>query len=427
MLAQDFQPQNRLEVAKDVVKQFVNGRRSDRIGIVAFSGEALTQVPLTTDYPVVQAAVDNLHAGQLEDGTAIGTAIATAANRLRDAPGQSRVMILLTDGVNNRGSIDPRTAAQAAGAFGIRIYAIGVGHRRHGAGAGGARAVRAALREAAGADRRRAAHRRRALDRRALLPRPRCGGAAAHHEQIDASSACRCTTRTYALHRAVPLAARARAAGASPPRWRCSRGGGRCHDAVLRHPVGPRGRAGCWPSLVAVLLVITFRKRRRRLAALGQQGIVARLIPASATRRPSAPRRPAFAGRGLRGVAFAGPRWGTERAMVRAGGVDLVLALDASLSMLATDERPNRLERMKQEVRRFLRCIAADRVGLIAFAGRSYVLTPLTVDDGALELFLDNLDPSVVGQAGSSLARAIRQGTDLFLTSRSGATARSSS
>jgi Ca-activated chloride channel family protein len=127
MLAQDFQPQNRIEVAKDVVKKFIAARTSDRIGVVAFASEALTQVPLTTDYPVVSAAVDNLTIGQLEDGTAIGTAIATAANRLRDAPGRSRVMILLTDGENNRGSIDPRTAAKAAAVFGIKIYTIGVG------------------------------------------------------------------------------------------------------------------------------------------------------------------------------------------------------------------------------------------------------------------------------------------------------------
>jgi Ca-activated chloride channel family protein len=127
MLAEDFQPHNRIEVAREEVKRFVMGRKSDRIGLVAFSGEALTQVPLTTDYPVVLAAIDNLQVGQLEDGTAIGTAIATAANRLRNAPGRSRVMVLLTDGENNRGAIDPRTAAQAASAFGIRIYAIGVG------------------------------------------------------------------------------------------------------------------------------------------------------------------------------------------------------------------------------------------------------------------------------------------------------------
>jgi Ca-activated chloride channel family protein len=127
MLAEDFQPQNRLEVARDKVKQFITRRNSDRIGVVAFSGEALTQVPLTTDYPVVLAAVDNLQPGQLDDGTAIGTAIATAANRLRGAPGRSRVIVLLTDGVNNRGAIDPRTASQAAAAIGVKIYAIGVG------------------------------------------------------------------------------------------------------------------------------------------------------------------------------------------------------------------------------------------------------------------------------------------------------------
>lgn len=127
MLAQDFRPQNRIEVAKDRVKQFIAARKSDRIGVVAFSGEALTQVPLTTDYPVAIQAVNNLQAGQLEDGTAIGTAIATSANRLRDAPGKSRVLILLTDGVNNRGAIDPMTAAQAAAVYSIKIYTIGVG------------------------------------------------------------------------------------------------------------------------------------------------------------------------------------------------------------------------------------------------------------------------------------------------------------
>ncbi|MEP6691308.1 MAG: VWA domain-containing protein [Gemmatimonadaceae bacterium] len=127
MLSEDFQPQNRMEVAKEKMKQFVVGRRSDRIGLVAFAAEALTQVPLTIDYAVVISAIDNLQAGQLEDGTAIGTGIATAANRLRSAPGKSKVLILATDGENNRGAIDPRTAALAAKQFGIKIYTIGVG------------------------------------------------------------------------------------------------------------------------------------------------------------------------------------------------------------------------------------------------------------------------------------------------------------
>jgi Ca-activated chloride channel family protein len=129
MLAEDFQPLNRLAVAKERVKEFIRGRKDDRIGLIAFAGEALTQVPLTVDYPILTNAVDNLEAGagQLEDGTAIGTALATAANRLRSAEGRSRVALLLTDGENNRGAIDPRTAAEAAAAFDVRVYAIGIG------------------------------------------------------------------------------------------------------------------------------------------------------------------------------------------------------------------------------------------------------------------------------------------------------------
>ena len=127
MLALDFRPHNRLEVARATVREFIARRTSDRIGIVAFAGEALTQVPLTTDYPVVMQAVANMQPGQLEDGTAIGTAIATSANRLRDAPGRSRVMIVVTDGINNRGTIEPLVAAKAAAAYGIKIYGIGVG------------------------------------------------------------------------------------------------------------------------------------------------------------------------------------------------------------------------------------------------------------------------------------------------------------
>jgi Ca-activated chloride channel homolog len=127
MLAEDFAPMNRLDVARRTAIDFVRARTSDRIGLVAFSGQALTQVPITTDYAVVEEAIRRLRVGILEDGTAIGTAIATSANRLRRAPGRSKVIVLLTDGENNQGRVDPRTAAQAAATFGIRIYTIGVG------------------------------------------------------------------------------------------------------------------------------------------------------------------------------------------------------------------------------------------------------------------------------------------------------------
>jgi len=127
MLAEDFSPANRLDVARRTATEFVRARASDRIGLVAFAGQALTQVPITTDYEVLEEAIRQIRVGILEDGTAIGTAIATSANRLRRAPGKSKVIVLLTDGVNNKGTVDPRTAAHAAATFGIKIYTIGVG------------------------------------------------------------------------------------------------------------------------------------------------------------------------------------------------------------------------------------------------------------------------------------------------------------
>ena len=127
MLAEDFAPRNRLDVAQRTAVEFVRGRSSDRIGLVAFAGEALTQVPITTDYDILERALLDLRVGLVEDGTAIGTAIATAANRLRRVSGKSRVIVLLTDGENNRGTMEPRTAAKAAAALGLRIHSIGVG------------------------------------------------------------------------------------------------------------------------------------------------------------------------------------------------------------------------------------------------------------------------------------------------------------
>ncbi len=169
---------------------------------------------------------------------------------------------------------------------------------------------------------------------------------------------------------------------------------------------------------VALLVLWSYRRRAGRLRRLATSELLPRLVPPASARAPWVRAILQFAAVLCAGVAFAGPRWGTEQTLEHGSGVDIVLALDASLSMLATDARPNRLERMKEEARRLLALSGGDRVGLLAFAGRSYILTPLTVDRGALELFLDNLDPTVVGQAGSSLSRAIRQGTDLLVATQ---------
>lgn len=128
MLAEDFKP-NRLEAAKKVAENFIKGRNSDRIGLVEFAGEAFTQTPLTIDHNVLLSQLDKVKSGVIEDGTALGDGLATAINRIKDSKAQSKVIILLTDGVNNQGSVDPKSAAEIAALYGIRLYTIGLGTR----------------------------------------------------------------------------------------------------------------------------------------------------------------------------------------------------------------------------------------------------------------------------------------------------------
>lgn len=126
MLARDFEP-DRLEAAKDVAIQFITGRPEDKIGLVIFSGESFTQCPLTTDHAVLINLFKDIQSGMIEDGTAIGLGLANAVNRLKESQTKSKVVILLTDGVNNQGEIAPLTAAELAKTFGIRVYTVGIG------------------------------------------------------------------------------------------------------------------------------------------------------------------------------------------------------------------------------------------------------------------------------------------------------------
>jgi Ca-activated chloride channel family protein len=126
MLARDFKP-DRLTAAKRLAAEFVAERRGDRIAVVAFAGEAFTQAPLTSDQATVETMLSRLRSGVVEDGTAIGNGLATAVNRLRESDSKSKIIILLTDGVNNRGQIAPLTAADIAKEQGIKVYTIGVG------------------------------------------------------------------------------------------------------------------------------------------------------------------------------------------------------------------------------------------------------------------------------------------------------------
>ena len=127
MKALDFKPSNRLNVAKDVIRKFIDDRESDRLGLVVFARRSFTQCPLTTDYELLKGLLDRVDFGMVEDKTAIGLALANAANRLKDSNAKSKIIILLTDGVNNVDDLSPIDAARAAAALGIKIYTIGAG------------------------------------------------------------------------------------------------------------------------------------------------------------------------------------------------------------------------------------------------------------------------------------------------------------
>ena len=174
------------------------------------------------------------------------------------------------------------------------------------------------------------------------------------------------------------------------------------------------------PLLTAWMIAKARRVRARRLAHLGTPLMIARLAPTAAAASKWQPLRLTLAALFL-AIAFVGPRWGIERTIVKQPGIDVVLALDASSSMLARDESPDRLTKMKQVVDRLRELSPNDRFALVAFAGRSYVLSPVTVDQGALNLFIENLDPTIVGQSGSSIASALRQANNLLALSKSDA------
>ncbi len=129
MRAEDFQPNNRLYVAKQVVADFIESRQSDRIALVSFAGQSFTQCPLTLDYDMLLSLLESVDFDMVEDGTAIGNALGTALNRLKESEAKSKIIILLTDGENNKGEIDPLTAAEMAKTMGVRIYCVGVGKR----------------------------------------------------------------------------------------------------------------------------------------------------------------------------------------------------------------------------------------------------------------------------------------------------------
>ena len=310
---------------------FIRGRTADRIGLVAFAGEALTQVPVTLDYAVVEQAVMDLKIGSLEDGTAIGSGLATAVNRLRRAPDKSKVILLLTDGENNKGLIDPRTAAATAAAYGIKVYTIGVGTIGEapiptGRGLGGfryemlpVRIDEPLLREIA------------AEDRRPILPRARQRGAEPHLPSDR--SAREDPDPGHPVHQV--RGSDAAAAAARPRR-------ARARAAARQHPGGAGAMIFDAPAAPLPRAVARAGARLRRLArAAAAHPAGAPLVP-ELGRLARAPRAAgprscsalvgAAGDRGARGPALRPAEIKTE---TRA--LSLVFAVDISRSMLAED------------------------------------------------------------------------------------------
>ena len=398
MMAEDMGASNRIELAKEDAVAFVRGRKADRIGLVTFAGEALTQVPVTLDYTALVRAIRAVEIGVLEDGTAIGSGLAIAVARLRKVPGASKVILLLTDGVNNRGLIDPRTAAETAAAFGIRVYTVGIGSqgearmptRRDATGGFRYEVMPVEIDEALLRD---------IAQRTGGEYFPGQGFRGTRGDLPAGGQACPGTGQRGALHPS---------AGTHLSISRC-RAPAPCRRARRQHHWrGARPMTFeqmplliAAPVIAALITALAIAARRRRVQAaaawsrtLGEQARqFGRWSPALLAVTALA------AGTGL-----AGPRWGSVSRTAESRALNIVIVMDVSKSMLAEDVAPNRLGRAVSLARRLIQDLGGDRFALVAFAGHAYLLSPLTLDESAIALQLDALDPDMASAGGSGLA-----------------------
>ena len=348
MLAEDFKP-NRLDAAKKVIDDFVQGRVTDRIGLVIFSREAFTQCPLTIDYSVLRNLLGDIRSGMIEDGTAIGNAIANGVNRLKDSDAESRVIILLTDGVNNAGEVDPISAAEIASTFGIRIYTIGVGTRGEAPypvqTPFGTRyqmvpveideAILKKIAETTGGKYFRATN-NKALEE--------------IYNKIDKMEKTKIEITSY--RNAKELFAGWLGIGfcASILRVDCFKNNFK-EAAVMFRFANPEYLIALWLIPILILLYVLFNRNRKKLLEKFADKELHKFIMYSFSSIKSKIKFSLILiALALLIMAFSNPQVGTKMQEVKQTGIDVYILLDVSRSMAAEDIKPNRLEKAKYQI-----------------------------------------------------------------------------
>ena len=405
MAAQDFQPRNRLVVAKEVVAEFVKRRPTDRVGLVVFAGKSLTKAPPTTDTAVLLRQLEDVRLEMLPDGTAIGSGLATSLTRLRRSKAKSKVVVLVTDGANNAGEIDPATATDLAKAMEVRVYTVLVG-------TGGQVPMPVRVRDPfSGQIVEQTVMTEVQIDEEPAASGSRSGPGGEFFRATDSASLRNIFDRIDKLEKseikqtayrryrellpAVParrgrgLRGGRRRLGGRACAWpRSRRHGLRVAPLALRPPGLPLVAAlEAWATAGATTRGwrASWRGRCGRACSSGGPAAFARL-------------RLALMLLGAAGLvlALARPQWGIVREKVEREGVDVVLALDTSGSMATEDVPPNRFFLARAALSSLVARLEGDRFGLLAFEGEAYPLVPLTLDADAVGLFLETVEPGIV-------------------------------
>ena len=404
----DGQRLNRIAVVKSVVAKFIEERPNDRIGLIAFAGSPYLVSPVTLDHDWLQQNLERVNIGVGDDGTAIGSAIAASVNRLRTTPAKSKVVILLTDGMNNTGKISPLSAAEAAKALGVRIYTIGVGVRGKAPvpvkdEAGNMHIVMAkvdvdekTLQQVADDT---GGKFYRATDTNSLQEGLRAD------QPTGADRADCAEIRT--LRGIVSL-------GTHPVPGHPCTGHAVTADAIpettvtFTHPGWLAGGA----VACTMLILLWWRYDARQYTALAR--FVSANLRHQLTRSISVGKRRLqrtlyLIALALLFVALAGPLVGYRWELVNRRGNEIVFAIDTSRSMSTPDVKPDRLTRAKLAIDDFVQKLDGDAVGIVAFAGSAFLVCPITLDYAAFHESLSAIDTNTIPLGGTNISSAINE------------------